>query len=898
MTTVRQAIALLRANGALLPRSSVSVANLMQLVLQTNSISVRDLLESIGPAMIHAHPRGLKVHPYYRRSLPEPSQTRDFANDGSRVELTNAHLDPYPPEPIDHAAFNGLFDRRAAAAISALVGLDAAMAIGVVVPFGSTVPVAAMHQGFLESKTYEEAPSIMIPRVKCLAAMAHTDYFPGAATHYLRRLVSNCIRFASPGWCGSFGPGVDHYTDVFFGSPAHGDYDMTQMHLLQIAYRYYDHLSLEARNKLITLLLASGRIHRPNLDDTLTSGGNPIDYSRAGYIDPFGLHHVRIGETENHILMILTARYLTNQLLYQRDHDPQYDNRRNGSPDIVHLGLTVRGRPHCTSLLLSVLRDILADDFSEYNAKPYMHEMRTALLNLCSYAYDHEVRLAARMVLDYLAARMATSSNDLRRLVPFRRINDILEDHPVNSRQLPTHHMDVGLLEWALGADHMVEPYAMQAGNLRAFVTPNHEHLPPPNDQFEARPWTWAIAGAGGDATMEALSDYRLPPLIHDLFVNDRYRRFFQRLHRTVMPDIQVTGRNCDNHEISAGSPSYLISAGGSPAPWAVWPDLAALFDEEQVRQLGVAVPTSFMPTGQSAGPERQNSAHDLIQFGSFSQTVGEVANYGVAPDFACGHSVHLPDWVDMYGHREGPFLFVDRGPTGRDKSGPAGFYLAIFRNEHGALLEALDTWHNPGVTFDDFKTAILRRHPRLWIDNNVETDYQTLNGNRLRFVIWHDVERDAARFGAKIVEIAYGPGLPIDTLAGAGHDTSRFLSGTVMNSPALGVVDITNPFGPFAHQTIRLDMSDPLHPKRTAETGAVEIAGANNEVWLDVDWTGPSEGDFFRPFRTLAAAAAAVADGGTIRIVPGVTSERLTLGGPKRFRLTAPIGAVTLGVR
>ena len=58
------------------------------------------------------------------------------------------------------------------------------------------------------------------------------------------------------------------------------------------------------------------------------------------------------------------------------------------------------------------------------DAKGYSGETRRALLNLCSYAYDAEVRLGARMVLDFISARIAVSSNDLRRMVPFRRRNE------------------------------------------------------------------------------------------------------------------------------------------------------------------------------------------------------------------------------------------------------------------------------------------------------------------------------------------------------------------------------------------------------------------------------------------------------------------------------------------
>ena len=184
---------------------------------------------------------------------------------------------------------------------------------------------------------------------------------------------------------------------------------MAQMYLLPMIYRHYDDMSPAAREHLLTQLLQNGRAHRPRVDDTFTRGSNPNDWGRAGFISPLGFH-IDIGETENHILMILTARYLTNQLLYQRDGHQDHDNRRNGDDS-----------PSCYSLLLSQLRNIMIGGFSEYNAKNYQSETRWALLNLCTYAYDHEVRLGARLVLDYISAHIAVSSNNLRRLVPFRR---------------------------------------------------------------------------------------------------------------------------------------------------------------------------------------------------------------------------------------------------------------------------------------------------------------------------------------------------------------------------------------------------------------------------------------------------------------------------------------------
>jgi hypothetical protein len=115
------------------------------------------------------------------------------------------------------------------------------------------------------------------------------------------------------------------------------------------------------------------------------------------------------------------------------------------------------------------------------------------------------------------------------------------------------------------------------------------------------------------------------------------------------------------------------------------------------------------------------------------------------------------------------------------------------------------------------------------------------------------------------------------------------------MNSRAEAIVDISNP---GLQTKVTLDMSDPKHPKRTSETGEVEEAGSNNEVWVDFDWGGPEEGDFFHPFKTIAGAAAAVADPGVIKIMPGSTHERPFLSKQKRIRIEAAIGGAVIGVR
>ena len=839
------------------------------------------------------------TRPYYRRALPAPTLPEDAFNaDGRYVGFTEATAPPIgAADPVTYAAAR--FDDRAAAVMCAAVALEAKDTKGNPVPMrkrppikwepvdGRLVPAQPWFEDrdLSEFKWYDdEAPSIFLLLSKCLPAMAYLDYFPDSKWTTIRPFVSSAVAAANTGWCGTFGPGVDAATDLL-GDWFEGNYDMNQMHLIPIAYRYYQELSPAAREHLIAVVLAKGRIHRPNRPDHFTSGGVPNDWSRAGFISPLGAHK-DLGETENHILTMLTTRYLCNQLLYQRDRDISHDNRRNGDDE----------RPSCLDLVLALLRNILRGDFSEYNAKTYQVETREALLNLCSYAYDHEVRLAARMVLDYISAHMAVSSNDLRRMVPFRRRNE-----GDNVARNPEGFMRVSLLG-EHGADPMGPHFAIQAGNTRSCVAKVSFSVPigigP--QQGTAESLVWGLGGSQHELAIEALTDYRLPPSIHDLFVNDLHRRFFQRLHRTPQAGEVGGNRNCDNMEIYASSPSYLITAGGSPATYAIDPHYFGVVVGKQTQQLGVAVTTSFMPTTLFAGTRLlMINARDLIQFSSFSadplpadQGKG-AANYGVAPDFACGHQIALPPWVGVTRGAPG-FSFVNKGSVEVDGVRGPGFYLAIFQEFGFALLEAFDTWLHPAVTFDQFRTSVLVRNGGIHLTSNVPARYTTTNGNQIDFVIWRHHEREGAQVGARVLKITYGGEDVQDALGDAGNVTNRFLNGTIMNSLSEAVIEIRNP---ALGTTITLDLSDRWHPRRTAENGSVEWAGDHEEVWLDFEWTGPSEGDVCRPFKTLAAASAAVASHGTIRVVPGVSHERGPIGVNKRFRIVAPIAGVKIGV-
>jgi hypothetical protein len=858
-------------------------------------------------------------HPYYRRVRPSQRNETDFF---SRIDFSHAHLEAF--ENLDAVAKAvAQFDDRVAAVVRVFAGPEDRAFWEL--PHDQSKLV---ERGLLESHEYSPIPfvysaHIFIPTTKCLAILAYPDFFSTWGPFSLnakspdavaQAIVSEAILSASPGWCGTFGPFINSATDI--PNKGEGNYDMAQMHLLPMAYRYYDRLTAHAREHLITSLLGGGTVHGPGNDDSHTSGFFLGTWSRAGMVSPLGLKK-SIGETENHILMIMTARYLTNQLLYQRDPQLWFDNRRNSIDEILAAALSGQKPPFnfvrpvaphkepspgsCAFLLLDLLQRILRDDFSEYNAKGYQQETRWALVNLHSYAYDHEIRLAAKMVLDYLSARFVTSTNDLRRMVPFRRRNEA----PKNAHD-PQGYMTVAILDAteAGGGDPMPPVFAILAGNLRAYEVP-----------YAPASWSWGIPADkdGGDEVIDALGDYRIPPSIHDLFVNDLHRRFYQRLHRFVRSDEDEVGghRNADNMEIYAGSPSYLITAGGTAGPFAIDPFFLGVPLGDYDQQRGVAVTTSFMPTTYYHNSQKSTRADQLIQFSFFADSGGRIFdswsgawNYGVAPDFACGHQIHLPQWLtDLKGTADyvadGDFTFIRQVPPSFASVAPLGrpgFYLAIFQENGFALLEAYDAWLHGDLNFADFQADVRRRNKTLTLKNNVVTHYKTWNGNEFDFVIWNDGSRHDVLGGAEVFNFVYGTRDLRDGIGDAGRVTDKFLNGTVLNSTYDAVVEISN----YNLGTkITLDMHDLLHPRRVSETGEIEQAGLDNEVYVDFDWKGPNQGDAFQPFSTLADATAAVADGGVIKVLPGQTRDRSTIsGGGKRLKLVAPIGGVSIGVR
>ncbi len=553
-----------------------------------------------------------------------------------------------------------------------------------------------------------------------LARLAYADYFdtdrcPGAPPGQENRPVvfRSLLQQEVGSKAGTTSTGVPIRT---------GEYDVVLAGLLPIVYRYYHVLPPDVSDHIVRGLL--NKTGGPDNGDHVVDGVVP--------------------ESENHVWQIESSRYLTNDLMFLRTGDPAYDNARNGEERYI----------------LERLGEVLRSDFVEYNARPYQDYTSHALTNLYSYARPGPVKTAAQMVLDYISMKVAVSTSDMRRSVPFRR--------------RVSHDGDD-----FLGGGTCGEPgsCALDPNAARILGLAGTTELVSRADPTHSQMWSSGMFFAG-------LTDYRIPDPILDLIVTRPHRVFTQRFHHYT-------------DELYTGSPSFTIDAGGQYATFAY-----AVGPFHSGDDIGLAVPTVLMPTALFA------SRADLIRFEGASDNV-QRSNMCVTEGFACGLGPIVPASytngrggcvfsTDAAGHRAAPgsaapWTFIDEGSPGCRRSAWP-YYVAVYRREDWGFLEAFDVTLATGVGFSDFVARTIAQNAAASFHRDGTNTYVRYGGARIGFTLAHD---------SRVVS---SPGEP---------DPGKFVSGTLMNSQAPGSFVFTNP---ATRQQILIDDSDMLRPLRRVD--------------------------------------------------------------------------------
>ncbi|MFJ5549434.1 hypothetical protein, partial [Streptomyces sp. NPDC093225] len=399
-----------------------------------------------------------------------------------------------------------------------------------------------------------------------------------------------------------------------------GDYDMALKGLMVIACRYRNLLTAE---ELEYILL---RFVPPEL-------AGPVDRIMHSLI-----YVEVIPETENHLLMIESTRYLVNQLLFELLGDPRFDNVANG----------------VEAWLLDYLHTIAKHDFLEFNARPYQRMSLHALFNLHEFAKEGSaIKAAAQILLDYVFVKFAVSSDRGRRVAPFRRLHENL-NRPDEDRFNQLVRTDRG--------DQVAEFSAAYTGPIDRDGKPEGKFV---------KEWTFVPLISG-------LAAYRPPPAAYVLAMTPPPTPMQHRIYHGVRPEVYEADELADGGvEIYYRSPSFLLAAGG------MFLNSGYGWDDNPVthyKDVAVAQATTLIPT------RTDPTFVELIRFERYFSggVLGRYSvNTAVHRGFACGANLAIPRWyLSQLSEAElqGNWAFIDLGPNAPDAGHRLGLYVAAYR--------------------------------------------------------------------------------------------------------------------------------------------------------------------------------------------------------------------------
>ncbi len=299
------------------------------------------------------------------------------------------------------------------------------------------------------------------------------------------------------------------------------DYDMALKGLMTIVYRYRDLLSpTEGVHYIRDVLVPQDTIFISNDHSAFQlpiNGPIPASIGLTTQGLALGVYD-DLPETENHLFMIESSRYLENQLLQEINPEPNFDNKTNGL------------------WLKQFMQTIAQHDFLEFNARPYARLSIHALLNLFEFAKDPEVSTGARILLDYTMVKFALSSNRLKSVRPFRR------------KQPRINHQSGGLNDlFSNSADQVAAYFAAYVGAT------DHTGAPVPIPDSLVM-----------EALIAGTSSYRPPAAAYEIALGDANPPAFHRFYHGTRPQLPKSPDIAEGGlELYYKSPSFLISAGG-----------------------------------------------------------------------------------------------------------------------------------------------------------------------------------------------------------------------------------------------------------------------------------------------------------------------------------------------
>ncbi|MBO3749847.1 hypothetical protein J5X84_27520 [Streptosporangiaceae bacterium NEAU-GS5] len=445
---------------------------------------------------------------------------------------------------------------------------------------------------------------------------------PGELPH---KVVVNTLLRSSFQGLGAMGTQVDERPlgplPIHIQRP--GDYDMALKGLMVVLHRYRHLLNAEQVDYIVRDLIP------PRLPGRIDFG-----------FELYQLATTTLPETENHLLMMNSSKYLINKILFARTGDGRYDNDTNGVRD----------------WLLRSMANFARHDFMEFNSRVYERMSLHVMLNLHEFG-DPKVQTAAQIVLDYIMTKFAVSSSRCRRVPPFRRKKGNVNKADNAGNELIGGNVD-------------------QASSL--FLTYVGPTAP------DRRPLPTFLRGWALNGVIAGLAAYRPPPAAY-IIAQAAHPPVQHRFYHGERPEILAAGERAEGGvELYYSSTSFLLSAGGMFLNSGYGRDEFQGFE-----QVAIAQSTTLIPVRADA------TFGELIRFEPYpgdrdadgnERLQREAVDTGVHLGFACGANLEVPDrWLDLANASwDGPWLLLDLnkdlfGPF-RDAAPPLGFYVAIYR--------------------------------------------------------------------------------------------------------------------------------------------------------------------------------------------------------------------------
>lgn len=411
-----------------------------------------------------------------------------------------------------------------------------------------------------------------------------------------------------------------------------GDFDMSLLNCASLLSLFEDDRALLTDTTFLHLIKRVARVW----------GQRPKGHFDVGFVS--------VPETENHLFMTESTRFLINQMIAGNRRQLPAMAALKDSLEAAGVELD-NGQGPLKRLLLRNMQQAIRKGFFEFNAQIYQRFTLHALDNLYSFSRDPAVAEGAACLLDYLSAVFAFQSYDAVRYGPYRRSSEVYGDSSL------------------IGNDAVCSFFALQSGAFGAQAAP-----------------FWQVRNAHAHmALFSAVLKYRVPaPIL--AYMQGRPAEYRAEIHSAYAGG----GLRRRATEAYSGGPDWLLTAGGRYESYAGpnFPTLRFWFSDAPWVYDVITRPGSLL---LDPARERPRELKDILHFRGTQWRANNMAIhrrflYGYAP--AAGYNA--PDWPQhvpagwkwdgrTYSTRDFDFRFLDRSDR--------GVYVVLSR------LRPLETW-------------------------------------------------------------------------------------------------------------------------------------------------------------------------------------------------------------